>query len=82
MKPYAGLPILVLFGNYVDEFPRLAPRPANCRAFVAAATRRSCWCCPRSESRATPHVLMQDDNSLDIADILLDRIGKQAIAAP
>ena len=36
MTPYAGLPILVLFGDYVDEFPRWAPRLKNCRAFVAA----------------------------------------------
>src|SRR5258708_29502540 len=27
MAPYANLPILVLFGDYVDQFPRWAPRP-------------------------------------------------------
>jgi hypothetical protein len=30
---------------------------------------------------APPHMLMQDDNSLDIADILLDWIGKHVTTA-
>jgi hypothetical protein len=37
LKPYAGLPILVLFGDYVDQSPRWAPRLRACREFVAAA---------------------------------------------
>jgi hypothetical protein len=38
--------------------------------------KQSRWCCPTSVSRANTHMLMQDDNSLDIADILIDWIGK------
>jgi hypothetical protein len=54
LKPYVGLPILVLFGDYVDEFPRWAPRLANCRAFAnAAGGKAEVWCCLRSASRAT-----------------------------
>jgi hypothetical protein len=58
MKPYAGLPILVLFGGYIDQF-RAGRRgwrtaaPSSPRRTRPAA-RRSCWCCPTSASRATP----------------------------
>jgi pimeloyl-ACP methyl ester carboxylesterase len=80
MKPYAGLPILVLFGDYVDEFPRWAPRLANCRAFVAAANaaggKAEVLVLPDIGIKGNTHMLMQDDNNLDIADILLDWIGK------
>src|ERR1022692_3418316 len=37
LTPYKALPILVLFGDYVDLSPRWAPRLKMCRAFVAAA---------------------------------------------
>ena len=37
MTAYTDLPIPVLFGDYVEEFPRWAPRLKNCRAFVTAA---------------------------------------------
>jgi pimeloyl-ACP methyl ester carboxylesterase len=80
MKPFAGLPILVLFGDYVDEFPRWAPRLKNCRAFVAAANaaggKAELLVLPDIGIKGNTHMLMQDDNSLDIADILLDWIGK------
>lgn len=35
--PFKALPILVLWGDYVEELPRWAPCLASCRAFVAAA---------------------------------------------
>lgn len=82
LKPYAGLPILVLFGDYVEEFPRWAPRLANCRAFVKAANaaggKAEVLVLPDIGIKGNTHMLMQDDNSLDIADILLDWIGKNA----
>lgn len=83
LKPYAGLPILVLFGDYVDEFPRWAPRLANCRAFVKATNavggKAEVLVLPEIGIKGNTHMLMQDDNSLDIADILLDWIGKNAL---
>lgn len=84
LKPYVGLPILVLFGDYVDEFPRWAPRLANCRAFAKAANaaggKAEVLVLPEIGIKGNTHMLMQDDNSLDIADILLDWIGKNAIS--
>jgi hypothetical protein len=84
LKPYVGLPILVLFGDYVDEFPRWAPRLANCRAFAKAANaaggKTEVLVLPEIGIKGNTHMLMQDDNSLDIADILLDWIGKHVNA--
>jgi pimeloyl-ACP methyl ester carboxylesterase len=85
MAPYAGLPILVLFGDYVDEFPRWAPRLKNCRAFVAAANaaggKAEVLVLPEIGIAGNTHILMQDDNNLDIADILLDWIDKRVTAS-
>lgn len=82
LKPYAGLPILILFGDYVDQFPRWAPRLANCRAFVAAANaaggKAEIVVLPEIGIMGNTHMLMQDDNSLDIADILIAWIDKHA----
>ncbi|MCK8783456.1 hypothetical protein M0638_03550 [Roseomonas sp. NAR14] len=76
MAPYAGLPILVLFGDYVDQSPRWAPRLAACRAFVAAANaaggKAELLLLPDIGIRGNSHMLMQDGNSLEIA-ALLDR---------
>jgi hypothetical protein len=84
MKPFVGLPILVLFGDYVDEFPRWAPRLKNCRDFIAAANavggKAELLVLPDIGIRGNAHMLMQDDNSLDIADILLDWIRKNVTA--
>jgi pimeloyl-ACP methyl ester carboxylesterase len=86
MTPYDGLPILVLFGDYVDQFPRWAPRLANCRAFVAAANaaggKAELLVLPDIGIKGNTHMLMQDDNSLDIADLLLEWIGRRVNAVP
>ena len=80
MTPYVGLPILVLWGDYVDEFPRWAPRLKNCRAFIdaanAAGAKAEMLVLPEVGIKGNTHMLMQDDNSLDIADILIEWIGK------
>lgn len=85
LKPYAGLPILVLFGDYVEEFPRWAPRLANCRAFAEAANaaggKAKVLVLPEIGIKGNSHMLMQDNNNLDIADIVLDWIDKSATSA-
>ena len=80
LAPYKGLPFLGLFGDYVDLSPRGAPRLANCRAFIAAANaaggKAELIVLPEIGIKGNDHMLMQDDNSLDIADLLLAWIGK------
>jgi pimeloyl-ACP methyl ester carboxylesterase len=80
LAPYKGVPILVLFGDHVEESPRWAPRLVNCRAFIAAAKAAGVMAelllLPDMGIKGNTHLLMQDDNNLDIADILSDWIGK------
>ena len=80
MTPYKALPILVLWGDYVDQFPRWAPRLANCREFIRAANaaggKAEMIVLPDIGIKGNSHMLMQDDNSLDIADLLLAWIDK------
>ncbi len=70
MTPYAGLPILVLWGDYVDLSPRWAPRLKNCREFVAAANRAggkaSMVMLNDVGLPGASHMLMQDRHSLRI----------------
>ncbi len=85
LAPYMKLPILVLWGDYVDLSPRWAPRLKECQAFAEAVNKRGGKVevieLPKLGRRGNSHMLMQDSNSLDIADWLLawiDRnIGKQ-----
>ncbi|CAM3321080.1 hypothetical protein JHFBIEKO_5547 [Methylobacterium mesophilicum] len=79
---YKDLPILVLFGDYVDASPRWAPRLKQCRSFVAAANaaggRAELILLPEIGIHGNSHMLMQDKNSLDIADWLAGWIEKRA----
>ncbi len=84
LGPYKGLPILVVFGDHVDESPRWAPRLVNCRAFVAAADaaggKAELLVLPEIGIKGNTHMLMQDDNNLEIADLLIAWIGKHVPA--
>ena len=70
----------MLWDDYVDESPRWAPRLKNCRAFVdaanAAGAKPRMLVLPEVGIKGNTHMLMQDDNSLDIAGILIEWIGK------
>lgn len=80
MRPYANMPILVLFGDYVDLSPRWSPRLKACREFVQAATkagaRAELVVLPDVGFHGNSHMLMQDRNSLGIADWLLAWINR------
>ena len=79
LKPYVGLPILVLWGDYVDLAPRWAPRLKACRDFVRAANAAG----GKAElvllgdvgMPGHSHMLMQDRESLKIAGWLSTWIG-------
>ncbi len=81
LAPYKDLPILILFGDYVDQSPRWAPRLKLCRAFVAAANaaggRAELILLPEIGIHGNSHMLMQDKNSLDIADWLSGWLDKR-----
>lgn len=74
LTPYKGLPILVLWGDYVDLSPRWAPRLKGCREFAAAANaaggKAEVLVLPEMGIHGNSHMLMQDNNSLQIAGLL------------
>jgi pimeloyl-ACP methyl ester carboxylesterase len=74
MQPFTRMPILVLFGDYVDLSPRWAPRLKGCKEFVQAANKAGGKVdlvqLPEIGIRGNSHMLMQDKNSLIIADWL------------
>jgi len=74
LAPYLKMPILVLFGDYVDQSSRWAPRLKVCREFVEAVRLRGgkteLVVLPEIGIKGNSHMLMQDRNSLEIADWL------------
>ncbi|GJE58472.1 esterase [Methylobacterium trifolii] len=86
MAPYRDLPILVLFGDYVDLVPRWAPRLKLCRAFVAAANaaggKAELVLLPEIGIAGNSHMLMQDTNSLEVADWLAGWLDRHVPARP
>ena len=75
LKPYLKMPILVLWGDYVDQSSRWAPRLKLCREFEAAANKAG----GKVQNvmlndvglPGASHMLMQDLHSHKIADWLL-----------
>ena len=86
MRPYANMPILVLFGDYVDLSPRWSPRLKACRDFVQAANksggRAELVLLPDVGFHGNTHMLMQDKNSLEVADWLLAWIDRHIESQP
>jgi hypothetical protein len=82
LAPYKALPILVVWGDYVDLSPRWAPRLKGCRAFVtavnAAGGKAELMVLPEKGIHGNSHMLMQDNNSLQIAG-MLDTWVQQAV---
>jgi hypothetical protein len=75
------MPILVVFGDYVDQSTRWAPRLAACREFVRATDKlggkAELVVLPEIGIHGNSHMLMQDRNSLQIADLLLSWINRK-----
>ncbi len=81
LAPYTKVPILVLWGDYVDLSPRWAPRLKMCQAFAEAVNKRGGMVehveLPTLGIRGNSHMLMQDTNSLEIADWILAWIDRR-----
>jgi hypothetical protein len=75
MTPFTKMPILVLFGDYVDLSPRWAPRLKACREFIQAANRAGgrteLVLLPEIGMKGNSHMLMQDSNSHEVANWLV-----------
>jgi pimeloyl-ACP methyl ester carboxylesterase len=83
MRPFAGMPILVLWGDFVELSPRWAPRLKLCRDFVEAANKAGA----KAEMvmladvglPGSSHMLMQDRHSLKIAAWLAGWLDRHAV---
>ena len=84
LRPWLKMPILVLFGDYVDLSPRWAPRLKACRAFVeairTAGGRADLMLLPDAGIRGNSHMLMHDSNSLELADLLVNWLARERLA--
>jgi pimeloyl-ACP methyl ester carboxylesterase len=82
MAPYTRMPVLVLFGDYVDLSARWAPRLKACRDFAQAVNKSGgkaeVVLLPDVGFHGNSHMLMQDRNSLAVADWLLAWIDRNA----
>lgn len=76
----AGIPILVLFGDHVQESTRWAPRFQACQAFIAAFKAAGgtgdLMSLPALGIHGNSHMLMQDRNNLQVADLILGWIDR------
>jgi pimeloyl-ACP methyl ester carboxylesterase len=81
VTPYTRMPILVLFGDYVDRSARWAPRLKACRDFAQAVNKAGgtveVVLLPDAGFHGNSHMLMQDRNSLEVADWLLAWIDRE-----
>lgn len=86
LAPYLKMPILVLFGDYVDLSPRWAPRLKQCRAFAEAMKqaggKTELVVLPDLGITGNSHMLMQDTNSLDLAAWLVGWLDRNVPSKP
>ena len=86
LTPYLKVPIMVLWGDYVDLAPRWSPRLKACREFAEAANklggRVENIVLPEKGIKGNSHMLMQNKNSLELAAWLAgwidEKIAKRA----
>lgn len=80
VKVYRKVPIMILWGDNVAQSARWAPRLEACRAFAAAANKAGgqvdLIVLPDIGIRGNSHMMMQDNNSLQIADRVIAWIGE------
>jgi pimeloyl-ACP methyl ester carboxylesterase len=74
LTPYLKIPSLVMFGDFVELSPRWAPRLKACKEFVskvnAQGGKAEILVLPEIGIKGNTHMLMQDNNSLELAALL------------
>lgn len=82
VRPYTGMPVLLLFGDFVDQSTDWwVPRLKACTAFVEAINRAGGQAeivrLPEVGFKGNSHMIMQDLNSLDVAAWLEQWIARR-----
>jgi len=74
MLRFMGIPVLVLFGDFVEQSPRWLPRMRACGSFVRSLNdqggKGELVQLPEVGIKGNSHMLMQDRNSLEVAEWL------------
>ena len=74
LSAFRDLPVLIVYGDHVEESPRWAPRLALARTFVVAANaaggRAELMALPERGIRGNSHMIMQDRNSDVVAGLV------------
>jgi pimeloyl-ACP methyl ester carboxylesterase len=74
LTPYIKIPSLVMFGDFVDQSTRWAPRLKACREFVnkvnAQGGKAELLVLPEIGINGNTHMMMQDNNSIELAALL------------
>lgn len=81
MTPYAGMPILIVWGDNTEKSPLWAPRPKKCAEFVSAANKAGA----KAEMimlndvgmPGASHMLMQDKHSIQIGNWIANWIDQR-----
>jgi pimeloyl-ACP methyl ester carboxylesterase len=80
MAALKGIPVLVLFGDFVAKSEVWSKRLASCRDFADAAKKAGVEVevveLPSVGIHGNSHMLMQDKNNLQVADWLVGWLGK------
>ncbi|WP_146055300.1 alpha/beta hydrolase family protein [Paraburkholderia eburnea] len=73
-KPYVGISILLLYGDFIAKSPTWSAHYAACKAFAASVNAAGGHVeiveTPRLGMYGNSHMLMQDRNNLQIADVV------------
>jgi pimeloyl-ACP methyl ester carboxylesterase len=81
-KALVGIPILVVFGDHIQESSRWAPRFTACQdfitAFKTAGGNGEFLSLPAIGIHGNSHMMMQDKNNLQVADLILNWIARNA----
>jgi pimeloyl-ACP methyl ester carboxylesterase len=81
-KALVGIPILVVFGDHIQESSRWAPRFTACQDFIAAfktaGGNGEFLSLPAIGIHGNSHMMMQDKNNLQVADLILNWIARNA----
>ncbi|WP_256988402.1 alpha/beta fold hydrolase [Bordetella genomosp. 9] len=84
-RALVGIPILVVFGDHVQESSRWAPRFKACQDFIAAFTSAGgtgeFMSLPAMGIHGNSHMMMQDRNNLQVADLILGWIDRNVEGA-
>ena len=81
LTPYLKIPSLIMFGDFVELSTRWAPRLKACREFVAKVNaqggKAELLVLPEIGIKGNTHMLMQDNNSIELAALLSTWIEKR-----